>query len=93
MTHPQTDLGKRSLTLKIGLFGCYCLATNPVMHNEKSTLLKGNKVAILVSKQCSHNHGYLKKFLNMFPGDNLVGVAELGVELVLFDSTLSGELL
>lgn len=34
---------------------------------------------------------YLKKFLKMFPGDSFVGVAELGVELLLFefDSTLS----
>lgn len=29
----------------------------------------------------------------MFPGDSFVGVVELGVELLLFDSTLSDELL
>lgn len=33
---------------------------------------------------------YLKKFLKMLPGESLVGVVALGVELLLeFDSTLS----
>lgn len=35
---------------------------------------------------------YLKKFLNMFPGDNLEDEVELGEEMLVFDSTLSDEL-
>lgn len=49
-------------------------------------------ITIPVTKHLIVYDYYLKKFLNMFPGDNLVGVVELGDELLVFDSTLSDEL-